>query len=146
MNERFQSPLAAPISILAGIGSSIVGGGSPVNGALAGGIFATTGPPFNIVGSSLTTTPGTAVTGGTSLAGSYLHYQAIGSGFVFAFADRLDHNVFATSASNVNGQLFLNLANGAGEPEPVPEPATLSLLGLGLFGAGVARRRKQRHS
>jgi hypothetical protein len=134
--------LPALNNIAAGIGSSLAWGGSASsNPPLAGGNFATDGPPFNIVGQALDISPGTAVAGGTSLTGDYLRYQQVGLGFVFGFADRSDHNVFAPTNANTNGQLFLNLAAG-GSGQPVPEPTTLSLTGLGL--AYLIRKRGQR--
>ena len=127
-------------NIAAGIGSSLTwGGGASSNTPLAGGNFATDGPPYNIVGQLLDFSPGTAVASGTSLSGDYLRYQQLGLGFVFGFADRSDHNVFAPTNANTNGQLFLNLA---GPAQPVPEPTTLSLTGLGL--AYLIRKRGQR--
>ena len=130
-------------NILSGIGSLLSGTGSASVSPFASGNFATQGPPFNIVGQTLNTTPGTAINGGTTLAGSYLHFQAFGSGFVYAFGDRSDHNVFAPSASNTNGQLILNILSGASAPtSAVPEPGTLSLIAGGLVIVGVLRRRR----
>lgn len=135
--------LPALNNIAAGIGSSLAwGGNASSNTPLAGGVFATDGPPYNIVGQMLDISPGTAVTsGGASLSGDYLRYEQVGLGFVFGFADRSDHDVFAPTNANTNGQLFLNLAAG-GSGQPVPEPTTLSLTGLGL--AYLIRKRGQR--
>lgn len=133
-------------AIYAGIGSSIVqaydtGASGSV---LAGGVFATTGPPYDIVGQSLSTTLGSSMSGGTELAGSYIRYEQIGLGYVFGFGDRLDHDFFSPSAGNVNGQLFLNLAargaNGGGAE--IPEPLSALLVGSGLLAAGLWKLRR----
>ena len=128
---------------LSGIGSTLAASNSSAAvSPFVGGNFATTGGPFNLVGQTLTTSPGMAITGGTLLAGSFLGYQQIGSGFVFAFADRSDHNVFNPTAATVNGQLFLNIAAGAGDSGAVPEPATYALIGASLAGLAILRRRR----
>lgn len=114
------------------------------------GHFATAG----LVGQTLHTTPGTAISGGTAIAGSYIHYEAIGLGYVFAFGDRSDHGYFGSA----NYKLFDNILRGGGTPqqpeqpeqpeqpgapppEPpypsgadVPEPSTAILLLLGFAG------------
>jgi len=77
-------------AILSGIGSAILLAGTPAALPLAGGIFASEGPPYDLVGQDLVTSPGTAATGGTALAGTFIQYEALGSGYVFAFADRSD--------------------------------------------------------
>ena len=128
-------------AILSGLGTGMAFGGDPVNSALAGGNFASEGPPYNIAGFSISVTPGTAVTGGTALAGTYIQYTPVGSGWVYAFADRSDHDFFGPTSGNVQGQLFLNLAGGGGATNPVPEPATLMLLGSGLAGLLLRRKR-----
>jgi hypothetical protein len=120
-------------AILSGIGSSMSFGGSFTDAPLAGGVFATEGPPFNIVGQTLLDSPGNGVTGGNALAGTYIQYEAIGSGFVFAFGDRPDNDYFGPTSTNINGQLFLNIA-------AIPEPATIALLGFGVLS--VIRRKK----
>jgi hypothetical protein len=129
--------LPALNNISSGIGASLVWGGSSSNTALAGGNFASTGPPFNIVGQLLTDSPGTAVTGGTALAGNYLAYQQFGSGWIFGFADRTDHDVLV-SPGNTNAKLFLNIVGGTASS--VPEPSTGLLLIGGLAGLLGFRR------
>ena len=133
------SGLAGNNAIFAGVGTSMVEGGDPSLAAFAAGNFATEGPPFNIVGQFLNTTPGTAITGGTMLAGTYVEFQQVGAGFVYGFADRSDHNFFDPSASNTNGQIFLNIVGGQAV---TPEPGTLVMFGSGLVGlAGIFRRK-----
>jgi hypothetical protein len=130
-------------AVLSGLGTGMTASGSASGGTLVGGNFATTGPPYNLVGQTLVTSPGTAISGGTSLAGSYLHYVGLGSGYVFAFGDRLDHNIFAPTSSNVNGRLFLNIVGGAGgSGGEIPEPSTMLLLAGGLLALGWLGRRR----
>ena len=137
-------------AISTGLGASLVWSGNASNNTpLAGGVFATTGPPYNVVGQTLQVSPATAVSGGTALAGDYLGYQQIGLGYIFGFGDRSDNNFFNPSTSNVHGQLFLNLAAGAPGPRPpddgmvIPEPSTFLLLGTGLALVGVWLRRRR---
>ncbi len=122
-------------AIQSAIGSSMAfTESSPSNAPLTSGNFASEGPPFDIVGETLTDTPGKMVTGGIVLAGSYIHYEKIGDGYVYAFGDRLDHAV-NVSATNTNTKLFLNIA-GAG----IPEPSAAGIFALGALL--VARRRR----
>ncbi|HSP70021.1 MAG TPA: PEP-CTERM sorting domain-containing protein [Bryobacteraceae bacterium] len=141
LGDSGNSGLPGLNNISAGIGGSLTWSGSSSGAALAGGVFASTGPPFNIVGQSLAETPGTAVGGGTALAGSLVQYQHLGSGWIFGFADRSDHNV-NVSSGNVNAQLYLNLAGGT-PSSSVPEPSTGLLLLGGLAGVLGAQRRKR---
>lgn len=130
--------------ILSGIGSALsFGDSASVVTPFPGGIFATTGPPYNLVGQTLSITQGSTAQGGTTLAGDYIHYEAMGLGYIFAFGDRSDHNYFAPSASNVNGQFFLNIAAHSRPGPSVPEPVSIVLLamGMGLIGAAQLRRR-----
>ncbi|MDD2943991.1 MAG: PEP-CTERM sorting domain-containing protein, partial [bacterium] len=123
-------------NIASGLGISFDwGGGVSGNRTLLGGNFASEGL-YDLVGQTLITTPGTGVTGGTVLAQNYLDYASLGLGWVFGFGDRLDHNFFINPIGhNVNGDLFLNIANGpVGNPNnSVPEPTTIWLLSLGLL-------------
>lgn len=132
--------VAASNAILAGIGSTMVFGGGPTNAPLAGGVFFTEGPPYNIVGQSLATSPGQAVTGGTTLGGGFLHVEQLGTGWVFAMGDRWDHNFTSPSNANPNGQIFLNAAEGCGNvvPPPPTEPVPgLNGLGMALLVAAL---------
>lgn len=134
-NSNFSGGAGAN-AILTGLGStmSLSSGFSSATGPLQGGNFASTGPPYNIVGQNIAVSPGNFVSGGNTLYGFGIHYEQIGSGFVYAFGDRYDHNAFSPSAANTNGQLFLNIANGAMMSSVVPEPSTFTLLGIGTFG------------
>ena len=129
--------------LLSSLGTGMSGSGSASGTVFAGGNFASMGPPYDIVGQSLITSPGTAIVGGTSLAGSFIQYSQLGSGWVFAFADRSDHNFANPNAGNTNGQLFLNILDG-GAVVGVPEPTTLISVGIGLVGlAGLSLRRRR---
>ena len=133
--------------ILTGIGSSMSFSSDSINamGPFQGGNFATTGPPFNLVGQNMGVTPGNIVSGGTLLYGtavpadSGVHVEQLGAGFVYAFGDRYDHDFFSPSAANNNGRLFLNIAQ-----HHVPEPSTLSLVALGLCGLFFHSRRRRK--
>ena len=132
--------LPALNNIALGIGSSLAWGGSISSGAtFVGGNFATEGPPYNLVGQSLSTTKGTPVmSGGTPLAGDYIRFEQLGAGYVFGFADRSDHNFFAPTAGNANGQLILNILNSPGhQGHQVPDsncfPIVWAAVGTGLL-------------
>lgn len=129
-------------SILSALGSSLSFAGSAVNGPLLTGSFLTEGGPFNIVGQSLDVTPGTAVAGGTLLAGSYVGFEKIGLGYIFAFGDHFQNDFFANSAANVNGQMHINLVE-AGTVAPIPLPAPFMMLASALAGLGLLRLRKE---
>jgi hypothetical protein len=121
-----------------GSGMSFADGYDFATGPLLGGNFASEGPPYNIVGQNLNVTQGNFVSGGNELFGFGLHYEQHGSGYIYAFGDRYDHNFFAPSASNTNGQLFLNMAAHCS----VPEPCSLALLlPLCFFGLVVTKKR-----
>ena len=129
-------------AVLAGIGSSMSFASDFVNatGPLQGGNFATTGPPYNIVGQNLVVSPGNTVSGGNTLYGVGLHYEAIGSGYVFAFGDRYEHNFATPSQFNTNGQLFLNIA----EAHAVPEPTAVAFAGITIATLALFTSRRQR--
>lgn len=129
-------------SIMTSIGLSLQASGSA--GGLTtfvGGNFATTGGPFNIVGQNLSTTPGTAVSGGSALASDWVRYQQLGSGFAFGFADRSDNDFFNPTAGNTNGRLLINIVEGG--LSVVPEPSTYLLMASGLAGVMLVARRRR---
>ena len=129
---------------LADVGSTMsASGANPVVAPFPGGIFATTGPPFNLVGQTLDTSPGSAIAGGIDIAGTYVAYQHIGSGFVFAFADRSDHNTFSPDNTHTNGKLFLNIV-GSAAVVATPEPATGWLIGAGMGMLALGLRKRSR--
>jgi hypothetical protein len=130
-------------AILTGIGSSMsfASGFDNAVGPFSAGNFASEGPPYNLVGQNLGVSPGNHVSGGTTLYGFGLHYEGIGSGHVYAFGDRYDHDVFSPSTSNTNGQLFLNIAHNCGV---IPEPASISLAGMALLVCGLLATGRQR--
>lgn len=134
--DSFGSGVATGNAILTGVGSALSYGGATTAGPplLAGGVFATTGPPYDIVGAALEVGPGTAVENGNDLAGEFARYERLGAGFVFAFGDRVDHDVFTPNGTTVNGKLFLNTA-------ALPDPATFGLLAAGILPAFCRRRR-----
>ena len=133
--------VASGNSILTALGSSLSFGGAASNGALQGGNFLTTGGPFDIVGQLLQVTPGTAVAGGSSLAGTYVAFEQIGNGLIYGFADHFQNDFFANSAANVNGQLHINLVESAAQQ--VTEPGMLGLVGLSLLGLSLATRQRR---
>lgn len=146
--DSSNSGASAGNAILSALGSSLSFGGSAVNGVLQSGNFLTDGGPFSIAGSSLVTTAGTGVSGGTSLAGSYVAVETFGSGYIFGFGDHFTHNYFNNSASNVNGQMHINLVESLTVDQPdtnpnaVPIPASIALLGGAIAGAGIFARKK----
>lgn len=127
---------SSPLNVmLDGIGSSLhFGPGSmDQNFYLKPGVFASDG----VVGQWMGGTPGTVVNGGTGLtrggtsgwtntqraqAEAYIHYEALGSGFVFAFGDRLDHNYFSFAAGSPRLAFFQNLGNFEPSGPVVPPP------------------------
>jgi MYXO-CTERM domain-containing protein len=124
-------------NILSGVGSSLsYSSASAVAAPLAGGIFASEGLPWNIVGETLTVSDGQAVNGGSELSGSMARWERVGHGFVFAFGDRFDHNLLMPGINEINKKLFQNVVN-----PPVPAPGGLAVLLL----AGLAPRRRRRH-
>ena len=137
-------------AILAAIGSGLSFGGVGINGTLQTGSFLTDGGPFTITGSTLTVTPGTAVSGGTALAGNYVAMEAMGSGYVFGFGDHFTHEFFNNSVTNVNGQMHINLVEGdtkvgtgsGPSASAVPVPAPIAMLGAVAVGFGILARRK----
>lgn len=128
-------------AILAAIGSSLTFSGGASNGALQTGNFLTDGGPFDIVGQTLQVTPGTGVSGGTALAGSYVAFEAIGAGFVFGFGDHFTNDLFNNSAANVNGQMHINLVES--KVDPIPLPAPVVMLGAAIAGAGYLARKRR---
>lgn len=129
---------AAPMNnILAAIGSTLSFSNSAGQiAALKGGVFASLGPPYDIVGAMPASVGSKTVSGGTELAGTVARYEKLDSGYVFAFGDRLDHNLFNPTFQTINGKLFWNLAEG-----PVPGPGGLTTL---LLAGAACRRRRRR--
>jgi hypothetical protein len=136
--------------LLGALGSNITfSTNTPTVAPFAPGNFATEGGPFNIVGQTLATTPASSVTGGTTLAGSYLVSQQIGNGFIFAFGDRSDHNFFNPNAGNVNGQLLINIIEGNPNSDPVgpgiPEPSTRAYMLIAAAGGALLYRHRNKN-
>ena len=128
-------------NILAGIGSSMsfTSARSRATGPFQGGNFATTGPPFNIVGQDTTQVAVQAnrLSGGTVLYGNAgpeqagIRVEQIGAGFVYAFGGQYATNYSAPSEVTSNGQFFLNIAHHY----VVPEPTTFALVAFGFLSA-----------
>jgi len=65
------------------------------------------------------------VNGGNEIAGTYARYEKLGNGFVFGFADRLDHNYMTTNPTAVNKDFFLAISTEPIAATSIPEPTTL---------------------
>lgn len=133
--------VAAGNSIMSALGSTLSFSGDASNGALVAGSFLTQGGPFDIVGETLSATPGSAVTGGTALAGSYVGFEKIGSGYIFAFGDHFQNDFFGNTDATTNGQMHINLVEGSAVPS-VPLPAGLPLVAGALGLLSLLRRRR----
>jgi hypothetical protein len=121
-------------AILSGIGSTISVSTSfrePVP-TILGGIFASEGPPYNIVGQAILTSPGNLLAGGTQIVDQFINWEMLGQGYVFVFADRIDHN-FLVQPGSSNAHMFLNIANHGTQPAPVPAMTGEGMVVFGLL-------------
>jgi hypothetical protein len=136
-------------AITTALGSTLHQANDFVNlpGTLVGGIFGSEGPPNNIVGLTLASTPASTISGGNELADGLIRWEALDSGYIFMFGDRLDHNVNVGGAGSVNFRLFENLAYGVANTPPtpptndIPEPSTTFLMLSGLALAALKLKR-----
>ncbi len=136
-------------SVLADVASTIsFSTNPPANAPVTGSDPAGTGPPYDLVGELLQVTTGVAVTGGTELAGTYVRVERIGSGAVYAFGDRLDHNNLITSAESANARLFVNILAPTLPPPAVGVPALapgmIWALGAAVVALAALGRRRLR--
>ena len=146
-NNSGCSGCTASNAILTALGSSIsVSISDAVVAPFSTSPFTTT--PNNLVGSTLDTSPGDQVSGGTQIAGSFISYEAHGAGYVIVFGDRSDHNVFISTATDPNAGLFLNILSAAAGPtapaEAIPaagRPGLLILFAVLAVAGFVALRR-----
>lgn len=138
--ENYQSNVNA---VLSSLGSSMVN----VDGAYDSGYHTTTNivpNPFTAGVSSVLYGYTSQIAGGTGLVlglsgQTFIAYQAIGSGYVFAIADSNTGDGLGQSQYG-NNQLYLNFLNGTSGT--TPEPGTLVMFGSGIIGlAGMLRRK-----
>jgi hypothetical protein len=117
-------------NLLSGIGSTIQFTTTTVStsSAITDGPF--TQNPTRIVGLTLSVTSGNGTSGGTLIDNNYVRYEQIGSGYVFVFGDRIDHN---DVISTTNTTLLLNIVSAAVDPVeliPTLSPALLAAVSL----------------
>ena len=116
--------------LLTGIGSTIQFTTTTVStsSALTDGPF--TQNPTRIAGLTLSVTSGNGTSGGTLIDNNYVRYEQIGSGYVFVFGDRIDHN---DVISTTNTTLLLNIVSAAAHPAaliPALSPALIAAVSL----------------
>jgi len=149
-------------NILGNLGSSIIispagstyGSPNGANASLAQGLTDTT-PGFfavnnngGIGGQSMAKFNGITISGGNTIGSgdlaNLIRTDKIGTGTIFVFGDRFDHNYqfgsgcgLSIAACSINQQLFANIMLGMqSDPFPVgaPEPGSWALMASGLAG------------
>jgi hypothetical protein len=131
-------------NLLTGIGSSIQFTTTTVStsSAITDRPFAQN--PTRIVGLTLSVTSGNGTSGGTLIDNNYVRYEQIGSGYVFVFGDRIDHN---DVISTTNTTLLLNIVSAAVDPAeliPTLSPALLAAVSLLLAAFASIRLARSR--
>ena len=150
--------VATSNSILSDLGTPIsMSAGAAVPGAIVASPFSNT--PHNLVGTTFNSSPAAVVSGGSIISQNYVHYFAVGAGYVLVFGDALNHYALGGgNTATANYQLFDNICfvgdcakggsnGGGGHPPAVPEVSTVATSGvsLSLLAIWARKFRKRRN-